>query len=102
MRIQDGSIVLLTALTRWLEGSHRDAIGMIQYRVTFPDFRYKPQGSLLVSPYMPRSGLTCFLDVVCVHQTDEDLMKQGIYNIGGVLAVSANLHVLWSPPYLSR
>ncbi|CAE7214368.1 unnamed protein product [Symbiodinium necroappetens] len=59
-------------------------------------------GSLLVSPYLPRNGPTCFLDLVCVHQTDEALMKQGIYNIGGVLSVSANLHVLWSAPYLSR
>ena len=29
------------------------------------------------------AGPLCFLDVVCIHQTDENLMLRGIYGLGG-------------------
>ena len=44
----------------------------------------------------------CFLDVACIHQTDEELMARGVYGLGGFLRQSAELKVLWSPPYLTR
>ncbi|CAE7641948.1 unnamed protein product, partial [Symbiodinium pilosum] len=44
----------------------------------------------------------CFLDFLCIHQTDVSKMQQGIRSIGHYLAASAELHVLWSNPYLSR
>ncbi|CAJ1384108.1 unnamed protein product [Effrenium voratum] len=44
----------------------------------------------------------CFLDVVCIHQTDADLKERGIYGLGGFLKVSRELRVLWTGPYLSR
>ncbi|CAJ1403094.1 unnamed protein product [Effrenium voratum] len=44
----------------------------------------------------------CFFDVVSIHQTDDNMMKRGIYGLGGFLSVAQELHVLWSPPYLSR
>ena len=59
-------------------------------------------GGLLLSVYLPIDNSSCFLDVACIPQTDDVLMRQGIYNIGGCLAVSRTLHVLWSPPFFSR
>ena len=44
----------------------------------------------------------CFVDVACIHQADEDLMRRGIQSIGGFLSVSRELRILWSPVYLSR
>ncbi|CAJ1340491.1 unnamed protein product [Effrenium voratum] len=44
----------------------------------------------------------CFLDVVSIHQTDDHMMRKGIYGLGGFLSVAKELHVLWSTPYLSR
>ncbi|CAE7303069.1 unnamed protein product [Symbiodinium natans] len=59
---------------------------------------------LLASPYLPQlcGSKMCFLDVVCIHQADPDLMKRGIYGLGGFLTASSELRILWSPPYLSR
>lgn len=60
---------------------------------------------LILSPYIrplvPRKQI-CFLDVVSIHQTDQELMERGIYGLGGFLSVSKELRVLWSSPYLSR
>lgn len=58
---------------------------------------------LALSPFLPsNSGNSCFLDVVSVHQSDQQLNERGIYGIGGFLAVSREMQVLWSKPYLSR
>ena len=45
---------------------------------------------------------TCFLDYLCIHQSDKRMMQQGIRSIGAFLAASRELRVLWSPPYLTR
>ncbi|CAE7207427.1 pucI [Symbiodinium sp. CCMP2456] len=58
---------------------------------------------VLCAAYSPQVCSTqCFLDVVCIHQVDEKLMLRGIYSLGGFLARSKELRVLWSPPYFSR
>ena len=60
---------------------------------------------LALVPYTPaicQKSSVCFLDVACIHQTDEDLMARGVYGLGGFLRQSAELKVLWSPPYLTR
>ena len=44
----------------------------------------------------------CFYDAACVNQVDPMKRERGIYGIGGFLAVSRQLRILWSPPYLSR
>eukprot|EP00435_Cladocopium_sp_Y103_P047456 s407_g13.t4 len=55
------------------------------------------------SPYIPHfHHEMCFLDVVSINQVDEDLMGRGIYGLGGFLAVSSELRILWSKPYLTR
>ncbi|CAE7040204.1 amt-3 [Symbiodinium natans] len=62
-------------------------------------------GPLLVSfasLYVPCRSPVCFVDVACIHQEDPALMLRGVHGIGGFLAVTRELRVLWSPPYLSR
>jgi len=54
-----------------------------------------------VPRFCDRSPL-CFVDVACIHQEDEVLMQRGLKSMGGFLAVSQELRVLWSAPYLSR
>jgi len=71
-----------------------------------------PMGSffgLLASPYMPhfaacrgKSQEMCFFDAACINQADPDLMQRGVYGLSGFLAVTSELRILWSPPYLSR
>ncbi|CAE7223236.1 unnamed protein product [Symbiodinium natans] len=63
-----------------------------------------PIAGLMAFPYLPRlhGSDTCFLDFVCINQTDTDEMQQGIRCIGHFLAATAELRVLWSAPYLSR
>ena len=48
------------------------------------------------------SGHLCFLDVVCIHQTDEKLMLRGIYGLGGFLSRAKELRILWSEPHFTR
>ena len=56
---------------------------------------------LLLAPYIPSfREKMCFLDVVSIHQADQVYMQRGIYAIGGFLAVSAELQILWDRPYL--
>ena len=56
---------------------------------------------LLLAPYLPRwRPKTCFLDVVSINQANEEQMEQGIYAIGGFLAVSSELRILWDGPFL--
>jgi len=62
--------------------------------------------ALVVSPTFElescRKQSLCFLDIACVHQTDAELRERGVYGIGGWLAVSKEMRILWSPPYFSR
>lgn len=56
-----------------------------------------------ISPYIPLPpDPQCFLDVVCIHQADLEIQKRGVYGLGGFLAASKEMHILWSPPYLTR
>lgn len=58
---------------------------------------------LLLAPYIPSfREKMCFLDVVSIHQADQVYMQRGIYAIGGFLAVSAELQILWDRPYFDR
>ena len=56
---------------------------------------------LLAAPYLRCCDKMCFLDVVSINQTEEE-KEVGIYAIGGFLAVSAELIILWDRPYFSR
>ena len=58
--------------------------------------------ALLLSPYLPGSKDDIFYDFACINQADEELRKRGTYGIGGWLAVTRELRVLWSPLYLTR
>ena len=58
-------------------------------------------GGLFVSLYFPLKSRLCFLDIACVHQGDEELLQRGISNIGGCLAVSRELLLLYHPTYFS-
>lgn len=58
-------------------------------------------GGLFASLYFPLKSRLCFLDIGCVHQGDEELLQRGISNIGGCLAVSRELLVLYHPTYFS-
>lgn len=60
---------------------------------------------LVSSPYLPSLVCRremCFLDAVSINQVNPELKERGIYGIGGFLAVSSELRILWSQPYLSR
>ncbi|CAE7729621.1 unnamed protein product [Symbiodinium sp. CCMP2592] len=58
---------------------------------------------LAISPYLRlRADPCCFLDVACIHQADLELQRKGVYGLGGFLAASREMHILWSPPYLDR
>eukprot|EP00438_Fugacium_kawagutii_P008670 Skav220329 [mRNA] locus=scaffold6510:2947:6258:- [translate_table: standard] len=41
-------------------------------------------------------------DVTCIHQEDHALMERGVYGLGGFLARSKKLLILWSPPHLGQ
>ena len=56
---------------------------------------------LCLSPYLPFKRQTCFLDIACIHQGQNDLFERGLYGIGGCLAAAQELRVLYSPEYLS-
>ena len=45
---------------------------------------------------------SCFYDAACIQQVDPAQRERGIYGIGGFLAVTKEMRILWSPPYLSR
>ncbi|CAE7614632.1 unnamed protein product [Symbiodinium sp. CCMP2456] len=57
------------------------------------------------APYFPDIGCKkqcCFLDVVSINQVDKEMMRQGIYGLGGFLGASKELRILYSAPYLTR
>ena len=43
-----------------------------------------------------------FVDCLCIHQTDLELKLQGIRHLGGFVAMSRSLTVLWDEQYFSR
>ena len=55
----------------------------------------------LFSLYLPVKNRFCFLDIACVHQGDQEMLRRGISNIGGCLAVSRELQVLYHPTYFT-
>eukprot|EP00438_Fugacium_kawagutii_P036188 Skav232975 [mRNA] locus=scaffold1735:430579:431985:+ [translate_table: standard] len=57
--------------------------------------------SLCLSPYLPVKTHTCFLDVACIHQGQPEMFERGIYGIGGCLAVTKELRILYTSQYLS-
>ncbi|CAE7644512.1 unnamed protein product, partial [Symbiodinium necroappetens] len=60
---------------------------------------------IILAVYLPEriyASPTCFLDSVSINQSDQSLMMQGIYGLGGFLKASRELRILWSPPYFSR
>ena len=58
-------------------------------------------GGFFLSLYFPLKSRLCFLDIACVHQGDQELLLRGISNIGGCLAVSRELQVLYHPTYFT-
>lgn len=53
-----------------------------------------------LAPYFPSlKNDQSFLDVTCIHQEDQALMERGVYGLGGFLARSKKLLILWSQPY---
>ena len=58
-------------------------------------------GGFFLSLYLPLKSRLCFLDIACVHQGDQELLLRGISNIGGCLAVSRELQVLYHPTYFT-
>ena len=61
---------------------------------------------LLTAAYWPswplRPSDLAFVDVVSIDQGDPHLTQQGVYGLGGFLALSSELRVLWSAPLFSR
>lgn len=49
------------------------------------------------TPYLPLKRTSCFLDVACIHQGEPELLRRGIQNVGGILACSKELQVLYHP-----
>lgn len=47
-------------------------------------------------------GETCFLDKVCIHQVDVPRKMAGVHSLGGFVAQSRRMVVLWSERYFSR
>ncbi|CAE7692821.1 unnamed protein product [Symbiodinium sp. CCMP2592] len=61
--------------------------------------------AFFLAPYFPDIGdnkQSCFLDVVSINQVDKEMMRQGIYGLGGFLGASEELRILYSAPYLTR
>lgn len=58
-------------------------------------------GGFVLSLYLPLKGRFCFLDIACVHQGDQEMLRRGISNISGCLAVSRELQVLYHPTYFT-
>ena len=50
----------------------------------------------------PGGRTECFLDKICIHQTDAALKKQAIDSLDVFLRFSSRMLVLYSPEYLSR
>eukprot|EP00438_Fugacium_kawagutii_P008835 Skav208535 [mRNA] locus=scaffold1216:84052:85874:- [translate_table: standard] len=55
----------------------------------------------LLSPYLPFKTHMCFFDVACIHQGALEMFERGIYGIGGCLAVTKELRILYTSQYLS-
>ena len=61
-------------------------------------------GSEMMSciPFRSSNRTRCFLDKCCINQTDPVLKRRGIEALGGFLARSEVLLILWSPDYFMR
>jgi hypothetical protein len=57
-------------------------------------------GHLFDCRAVPRQ--TLFLDKCCIHQTDPELKREGIYNVGGFVAQSRSMFVPWDDNYFER
>lgn len=60
-------------------------------------------GAMFLAPMIP--GLRdrmVFFDAVCINQVDDELMTEGIYSLGGFVAKSKELLILWSHSYFKR
>eukprot|EP00812_Abedinium_dasypus_P013985 NODE_749_length_1377_cov_262.998487.p1 GENE.NODE_749_length_1377_cov_262.998487~~NODE_749_length_1377_cov_262.998487.p1 ORF type:complete len:379 (-),score=113.05 NODE_749_length_1377_cov_262.998487:223-1359(-) len=53
-------------------------------------------------PWLHRPRQTCFLDKVCIHQTDEEKKKQGIAGLAALLCASDEILLMHSDVYLRR
>ena len=53
-------------------------------------------------PYLHSNTTRCFVDKCCINQTDPVLKRRGIEALGGFLARSEVLLILWSPDYFKR
>ena len=49
-----------------------------------------------------RSGKQVFLDIICIHQTDQKLKMMGLLNVGAVLKKSDSLLVCLDDTYITR
>ena len=57
----------------------------------------------LLFPHLPcYKQDKCFLDFVCINQTESSKTREGIMSISAFLEASEELRVLWSSPLLSR
>eukprot|EP00440_Ansanella_granifera_P002917 gb/GFBE01003184.1/.p1 GENE.gb/GFBE01003184.1/~~gb/GFBE01003184.1/.p1 ORF type:complete len:515 (+),score=57.92 gb/GFBE01003184.1/:1-1545(+) len=52
--------------------------------------------------FLWRPDRNVFCDRVCIHQTDIQLKKEGVANIGAFLKNSRSMLVLWDPTYVRR
>eukprot|EP00438_Fugacium_kawagutii_P011988 Skav206719 [mRNA] locus=scaffold967:137519:138976:- [translate_table: standard] len=56
---------------------------------------------ICLSPYLPFRTHVCFFDAACIHQGQLEMFERGIYGIGGCLAVTKELRILYTSEYLS-
>ncbi|CAJ1352383.1 unnamed protein product [Effrenium voratum] len=55
---------------------------------------------LVLLGWRPRR--TIFLDRICIHQSDPDLMQEGLLSVGAFLRMSDKMLVLWDKTYVHR
>ncbi|CAE8589863.1 unnamed protein product, partial [Polarella glacialis] len=58
--------------------------------------------ALLLAHYSPFVKASCFLDKMCIEQTNQEKKDQGVKQLGAAIRYSEHLMVLWQPEYLTR